>query len=179
MGSGAETLEPRQDHVPTFSPPNPATLDCIKIGARWCARNAANAMDVWAKMIGTTVLFCWATAAAPTSSRSFWSDVSYQFKPVAGGHGCVNAADDPRIDPYGIICSLQRGYSYKSVREPRLHVHRTWAWGISPPYFVSNRRLKGGGWRVARIGWRYDRNWHGYIGPSGAWKIVAEPLMFY
>src|SRR5579872_625475 len=133
-------------------------------------------MKFWGKIAGTAVLICCAHLAAPIS-RTFFSGISYQFSPVPGGHGCVNAADDPRIDPYGIICSLQRRCSYISVREPKLHTHRNWAWGVSPPYFVSNRKLKSGGWRVARIGWRYDRNWHGYIGPSGAWKVVAEPLM--
>jgi hypothetical protein len=136
-------------------------------------------MKAWAKIVATIVMMlCWAHLAAPTS-RSFLAHISYQFNPVPGGHGCVNAADDPRIDPYGIICSLQQRYSYKSLREPKLHVHRTWAWGASPPYFVSNRRLRRGGWRVARIGWRYDRQWHGYIGPSGAWKVIPEPLLFY
>jgi hypothetical protein len=134
-------------------------------------------MEFWGKIAGTAVLICCAHLAAPIS-RTFFSGISNQFSPVPGGHGCVNAADDPRIDPYGIICSLQRRCSYKSVREPKLHTYRNWAWGVSPPYFVSNRKLKRG-WRVARIGWRYDRNWHGYIGPSGAWKVVAEPLMYY
>src|ERR671925_470909 len=101
-------------------------------------------MKAWAKIVATIgMMLCWAHLAAPTS-RSFLAHISYQFNPVPGGHGCVNAADDPRIDPYGIICFLQRKYSYKSIWEPRLHVHRTWAWAAWPPYFVSNRRLKCG-----------------------------------
>jgi hypothetical protein len=135
-------------------------------------------MKLWVRASGIAVLFCCAHVATP-SARILASNLSYQFNPVAGGHGCVNAATDTRIDPYGIICSLQQRYSYKSNQKPTLHVHRTWAWGLSPPYFVCNRKLKRGGWRLTRVGWRYDRSWHGYIGPSGAWKCVSEPLLFY
>ena len=38
-------------------------------------------------------------------------------------------------------------------------------------------RLRDGHYRLVRIGWRYDRNWHGFIGPGGAWKArrLASP----
>lgn len=29
-----------------------------------------------------------------------------------------------------------------------------------------------------RVGFRYDRNWHGYIFPTAAWKVVATPLEY-
>ena len=50
--------------------------------------------------------------------------------------------------------------------------------GIWPPYIVVNS-LSGALWRLFRIGWRYDKNWKGYIGPSAAWKKVAWPLTYY
>src|SRR5438445_4130671 len=40
-------------------------------------------------------------------------------------------------------------------------------------------RLRDGHYRLVRIGWRYDRNWHGFIGPGGAWKAVPAPLLYY
>jgi hypothetical protein len=73
-------------------------------------------MKFWVRASGIAVLFCCAHVATP-SARILASNLSYQFNPVAGGHGCVNAATDTRIDPYGIICSLQQRYSYKSNQE--------------------------------------------------------------
>jgi len=47
-----------------------------------------------------------------------------------------------------------------------------------PSYFVYNRKLADGNWLLVRLGWRYDRNWRGYIGPSFAWKEIP-PLLYY
>jgi hypothetical protein len=105
--------------------------------------------------------------------------VKRPFTPVPGGHGCVNAGTDTRIDPFGLVCALQRRYSYKSSREPKLHTHETWAWGTHPFYLVYNRNLGGSNWLLIRVGWRYDRNWRGYIGPSLAWKKIPQPLLYY
>ena len=91
----------------------------------------------------------------------------------------MNAGTDTRIDPLGLVCALQRRYSYRSSREPELHTHGTWAWGTRPSYFVYNRKLADGNWLLVRVGWRYDRNWRGYIGPSFAWKEIPEPLLYY
>ena len=91
----------------------------------------------------------------------------------------MNAGPDTRIDPFGLFCALQRQYSYKSSHEPKLHAHRTWAWGMHPSYFVYNRQLANGNWLLFRAGWRYDRNWRGYIGPSLAWKKISRPLLYY
>jgi hypothetical protein len=124
----------------------------------------------------SVILFCAVTASR---SRTVPARFSESFSPVPGGHGCVNAAGDVRVDPFGIVCSLQRRYSYKSTAEPKLHEQGTWAWGLFPPYLVCNRKLQTGRWRLMRVGWRYDRNWHGYIGPSGAWKTIPQPLLFY
>jgi hypothetical protein len=85
--------------------------------------------------------------------------IKHPFTPVLGGHGCVNAGTDTRIDPFGFVCALQRRYSYKSSREPKLHTHETWAWGTRPFYFVYNRKLGDSNWLLVRVGWRYDRNW--------------------
>ena len=107
------------------------------------------------------------------------SPIRHALTPVRGGHGCVNAGPDARIDPFGLFCALQRQYSYKSSREPKLHAHGTWAWGTHPSYFVYNRQLANGNWLLVRVGWRYDRNWRGYIGPSLAWKKIPQPLIYY
>jgi hypothetical protein len=107
------------------------------------------------------------------------SAITRPFMPVRGGHGCVNAGTDTRIDPFGLVCSLQRRYSYRSADEPKLHTHKTWAWGTRPFYFVYNRNLADGNWLLVRLGWRYDHNWGGYIGPSAAWKECPEPLLYY
>ncbi len=92
---------------------------------------------------------------------------------------CVNAGPDARIDPFGVVCWLQQHYSFKSAAEPRLHTHGYWAWGRHPLYFVYNWRRADGSVLVLRVGWRYDVNWRGYIGPSAAFKTMAEPLLYY
>ena len=109
----------------------------------------------------------------------YGSSLRHAFTPVQGGHGCVNAGADTRIDPFGLVCAMQRRYSYKSSREPALHTHATWAWGTHPLYFVYNRKRADRNWLLVRIGWRYDRSWRGYIGPSFAWKEIPEPLLYY
>jgi hypothetical protein len=122
-------------------------------------------MKVWGKVIATAMLFCWAHLAAPTS-RSLVSRISDQFNPVPGGHGCVNAAGDLRIDPYGIICSLQQRYSYKSLREPKLHVHRTWALGSLASLFCEQSKTQAW-WLASSAHWLALRS-------SVAWLYRAE-----
>jgi len=121
--------------------------------------------------VGITIAFAIAVISEPMLARPF--------TPVRGGHGCVNAGTDPRVDPYGLICGLQRRYSYATPLQPRLHRHVTWAWTLRPAYFVYNRKLSDGNWLLVRAGWRYDRSWGGYIGPSFAWKKIPAPLLYY
>ena len=135
-------------------------------------------MDVRPSQTGILVVLLWAASAVP-SAQFFADHITAPFHPIRGGHGCVNAAQDPRLDPFGLVCSLQRRFSYKSETEPKLHMHTNWAWGFSPPYLVYNQRLAEKRWRLMRIGWRYDRKWRGYIGPAGAWKTIPQPLLFY
>lgn len=47
-----------------------------------------------------------------------------------------------------------------------------------PPYLVYNSPDGKGSWRMFRIGFRYDRNWRGYIFPTIAWKKVSIPLRY-
>jgi len=105
--------------------------------------------------------------------------ITWPFAPEQGGHGCVNAGADTRIDPFALVCGLQRRYSSRSTHQPKLHIHETWAWGTQPFYFVYNRNLAHGKWLLVRVGWRYDQNWRGYIGPSAAWKQIPAPLLYY
>ncbi len=118
-------------------------------------------------------------AAAISAALFYGTEIRHALIPVAGGHGCVSAGPDPRIDPFGLVCALQRRYSYKSNREPQLRAHGRWAWGSHPFYFVYNRKLAEGNWLLVRVGWRYDRYWRGYIGPSFAWKEIPKPLLYY
>ena len=97
-------------------------------------------MDVRPSQTGILVVLLWAASAVP-SAQFFADHITAPFHPIPGGHGCVNAAQDPRLDPFGLVCSLQRRFSYKSETEPKLHMHTNWAWGFSPPYLVYNQRL--------------------------------------
>lgn len=103
--------------------------------------------------------------------------------------GCPGEGADHRTLGW-LICPLQRLFSRKSNTPPRLHEHGLWAWGAWPPYVVINRPhalvldpersiWEVTRWRMSRLGWRYDKNWKGYIGPSAAAKVVTEPLLFY
>jgi len=95
--------------------------------------------------------------------------------------GCVNQGSDCRKFP-AIICCLQRHMSWNSEHEPhffmigrpdRTNISIAW-----PPYLVFNTLGKEGDWFMFRIGFRYDRNWHGYIFPTVACKNVDRPLRY-
>ena len=95
--------------------------------------------------------------------------------------GCVNQGSDCRKYAL-VICWMQRHLSWKSEHEPHMLIigradrtHLGVAW---PPYLVINSPAGRGGWRMFRIGFRYDRNWRGYIFPTVALKRVAEPLRY-
>jgi len=99
----------------------------------------------------------------------------------SGDHGCVNQGSDSRIFA-ALTCCLQRHLSWNSEQEPhflmigrsdRANVGIAW-----PPYLVFNAPGKKGLWLMLRIGFRYDRNWHGYIFPAVACKRVAKPLRY-
>ena len=114
--------------------------------------------------------------------------------------GCPGEGKDNRTLGW-LICPLQRLLSWKSDKPPKLLIftgatssdhpliYRTTtlgAVGLWPPYLVVNRLIKEDAhdpnnqlWRMFRIGWRYDTNWKGYIGPSAAWKKVLWPLTYY
>jgi hypothetical protein len=95
--------------------------------------------------------------------------------------GCINQGNDRRLAaPF--VCWAQRHLSWKSEREPRLlligkpqQTHMGLAW---PPYLVFNCPNRGGNWRVFRVGFRYDREWGGYIFPTAAWKCLPYPLRY-
>ena len=95
--------------------------------------------------------------------------------------GCINQGKDSRIGAT-VICWAQRHLSWKSEHEPhfvligsteRTNIGLAW-----PPYIVYNSPDGSGHWRMFRIGFRYDRNWHGYIFPSVAWKRLSNPLRY-
>lgn len=104
--------------------------------------------------------------------------------------GCPGEGKDNRTLGW-LICPLQRLCSWKSDKLPVLHVSldRMRAWSYWPPYYVSNKPVIGSAdargqwffalWRMFRIGWRYDKQWKGYIGPAAAYKKVPNPLLYY
>lgn len=47
-----------------------------------------------------------------------------------------------------------------------------------PPYLVFNSPDGSGCWRMFRVGFRYDRNWRGYIFPTIAAKRMPHPLTY-
>jgi hypothetical protein len=95
--------------------------------------------------------------------------------------GCVNQGKDcPKFAK--IICWLQVHLSWNSEQEPHFvmigrpdqtHVGAAW-----PPHLVFNARSEKGSWLMPRIGFRYDRNWRGYIFPTIACKSVDKPLRY-
>ena len=95
--------------------------------------------------------------------------------------GCINQGNDRRIAA-SLVCWAQRRLSWKSEREPHLSIigepqaaHAVIAW---PPYCAVNFPDGSGHWRVFRAGFRYDRNWRGYIFPTAAWKCLPDPMRY-
>ena len=122
------------------------------------------------------------TAAALLLSTLFtYASLSSASPAHTGGQGCVNQGSDRRWAAKP-VCAAQRHLSWKSNHEPYFvsignpkHINAGVAW---PPYLVINRRRGDGRWRMFRIGFRYDRNWRGYIFPTIAWKVISGPLRY-
>lgn len=100
---------------------------------------------------------------------------------IEASQGCVNQGKDSRLAG-PVVCWAQRHLSWKSPHKPHFfrfgrpaHTTLGVAW---PPYIVVNSPNKPGHWRMFRIGFRYDRNWQGYIFPTAAWKVVSTPLEY-
>ena len=95
--------------------------------------------------------------------------------------GCVNQGNEHRLGAT-VICWAQRHLSWRSEHEPYFvligNSKRTSLGLAWPPYLVFNSPDGSGHWRMFRIGFRYDRNWHGYIFPSVAWKRLSNPLRY-
>lgn len=95
--------------------------------------------------------------------------------------GCVNQGNDRRLGA-PVVCWAQRHLSWKSEREPAFVLigrpERTSIGVAWPPYFVYNSPDGSGHWRMFRFGFRYDRNWRGYIFPTAAWKRISNPLRY-
>jgi hypothetical protein len=98
-----------------------------------------------------------------------------------GDQGCINQGSDRRLAAR-FICPAQQYLSWKSKNEPYFvsigspyHINVGVAW---PPYLVINRYRGPSQWQMFRMGFRYDRNWRGYIFPTIAWKAVSLPLRY-
>lgn len=99
----------------------------------------------------------------------------------SGDQGCVNQGRDRRLAAR-LVCPAQQYLSWKSKNEPYFlsignpyFINVGLAW---PPYVVINRYRGPGQWQMFRMGFRYDLNWHGYIFPTVAWKLVSRPLRY-
>jgi hypothetical protein len=100
---------------------------------------------------------------------------------AAADQGCVNQGSDRR-EFAPVICWLQQRLSWKSEHEPYFTLigkadgtQLGLAW---PPYLVFNSPQGNGNWLMFRIGFRYDRNWRGYIFPTVAAKRLSHPLRY-
>jgi hypothetical protein len=100
---------------------------------------------------------------------------------AATQQGCVNQGSDRRIAATA-ICWAQRRLSWNSGHMPRfLLIGNSEGTSIGlawPPYLVFNSPEGDGQWYMFRVGFRYDRNWRGYIFPTIAWKVVSKPLRY-
>jgi len=120
---------------------------------------------------GFVALLAFAIAGAASSSSG---------SHVATAQGCVNQGSDVRVGG-SVVCWAQRHLSWKSEREPHfLLIGREdgTSLGLAWPRYAVYNSPSGGGWRMFRVGFRYDRTWHGYIFPTAAWKIVSSRLMY-
>lgn len=99
----------------------------------------------------------------------------------SSSQGCVNQGKDRRFAA-PVICWAQRHMSWKSNHKPDFLLignPKDTSIGLAwPPYFVLNSPAGKNRWYMFRIGFRYDRNWHGYIFPTIAWKIISKPLRY-
>ncbi|MGH9535370.1 MAG: hypothetical protein ACRD2E_10980 [Terriglobales bacterium] len=131
--------------------------------------------------LGVVFLACaaWLAPAVSSSGRARASRAA-QLGSRLGSQGCVNQGADRRYFA-PLICSSQRRFSWKSNGPPRLWIignPRGTSVGLAwPPYLVFNTP-RGRRWQMFRIGFRYDRNWRGYIFPTVACKGVSRPLRY-
>ena len=78
--------------------------------------------------------------------------------------GCPGEGADTRFLGW-LVCPIQRFLSWRSSVEPLSIVV------AFPPYIAVNVPLRNHDMLLIRFGWRYDRNWKGYLFPTGAAKI--------
>jgi hypothetical protein len=85
--------------------------------------------------------------------------------------GCVNEGTDTRtFGKWG--CTIQRWLSFHSQTEP-LSVLVCF-----PPFIAVNVPLPGGRYLILRAGFRYDKNWPGYIFPESAAKVKGQTIFY-
>src|SRR5437868_11977516 len=65
------------------------------------------------------------SASAVTPVKVFAKRISSSFQPIPGGHGCVNAAQDPRLDPSGWCAHCNDGSATKVNMSPTCTSTRT------------------------------------------------------
>lgn len=94
---------------------------------------------------------------------------------------CVDQGTDARFASLP-VCWAQQHASWKSKQLPHFRLFGSpegtnvgVAW---PPYLVVNFSTGHHTWRMFRVGFRYDRNWQGYIFPTIALKQVDAPLEY-
>ena len=86
-------------------------------------------------------------------------------------YGCPGAGKDQRILPR-LTCWLQRHLSFKSGTEPFSILI------CFPPFIAINIPIGKGRYAMVRAGFRFDRNWKGFLFPESAAKI-SDHVIFY
>ena len=107
---------------------------------------------------------------------------TYGSDAFAAGQGCPNEGPDTRL--LGKVgCKIQRVFSFHSTHPPKWLLAKHGPdgdvrFGIAFPPYVIIQHEGAGHWDMARLGWRYDTNWPGYLFPTAALKLHLdhEPL---
>jgi hypothetical protein len=85
--------------------------------------------------------------------------------------GCPGEGSDTRtFGRWG--CSIQRALSFHSDTEP-LSVLVCF-----PPFIAVNIPMFDGTYLILRAGFRYDKNWKGYLFPESAAKRKAQTIFY-
>jgi hypothetical protein len=133
--------------------------------------------------VNATARVCVAASLASALGIAWHSHLTnlYVASATSADQGCINQGNDRRFAA-AVICPAQRHLSWKSEHDPHFVLigspERTSIGLAWPPYFVYNSPDGSGHWRMFRIGFRYDRTWHGYIFPTVAWKRLSKPLRY-
>lgn len=99
----------------------------------------------------------------------FWSELKR-----TDHKGFVNAGDDMRWNPFGIPGWIQGKLSFHSKIEPP-----SLLLCLFPPMFAMNLPIWKNRYLLIRFGWRYDRNYLGFIFPEAVIKVLDHTQFYW